>query len=267
MKARPVPIADLTLDVMAQPRVTTKDVVASEYAERMQAGDEFPPAVTFSDGRTIWLADGWHRYAAAVGTGASTLLCEVNEGGLRDAILYACGANDTHGLKRTNEDKRKAVKTLLDDEEWQQWSDREIARVCRVNHELVGSLRPQPAMPLTGGNASEDEDDDEAAEPEPRKRRYRTKHGTLAEMDTAEIGKREKEAAAFKEEVERTAFVSRAVIDLLEATKKLPPPEDVAALFRWPDQYTPEDFDTVVEWFSAFSKALRKRGNVHARAA
>ena len=38
--------------------------------------------------------------------------------------------------------------------------------------------------------SSDSEGEAEAIEPEPRKRRYRTKHGTLAEMDAAEIGKR-----------------------------------------------------------------------------
>jgi hypothetical protein len=35
----------------------------------------------------------------------------------RDAILYAVGANASHGLKRTNRDKRNAV-LLLKDLEW-----------------------------------------------------------------------------------------------------------------------------------------------------
>jgi len=38
--------------------------------------------------------------------------------------------------------------------------------------------------------SSDSEGEAEAIEPEPRKRRYRTKHGTLAEMDAAEMGKR-----------------------------------------------------------------------------
>jgi hypothetical protein len=44
-------------------------------------------------------------------------------------------------VPRTNEDKRRAVMTLLGDEEWSQWSNREIARRCGVHHDLVGSLR------------------------------------------------------------------------------------------------------------------------------
>ncbi|MFM8323089.1 MAG: hypothetical protein ACKOC5_19435 [Chloroflexota bacterium] len=44
-------------------------------------------------------------------------------------------------MRRTNEDKRRAVLALLNDAEWQQWSDREIARACAVHQSTVGTLR------------------------------------------------------------------------------------------------------------------------------
>jgi hypothetical protein len=40
-------------------------------------------------------------------------------------------------LRRSNADRRRAVMALLKDEEWSGWSDREIARRCRVGHVLV----------------------------------------------------------------------------------------------------------------------------------
>jgi branched-chain amino acid transport system substrate-binding protein len=43
-----------------------------------------------------------------------------------DAILYSVGANEMHGLRHTNEDKRRAVLTLLNDPGWSKWSDPEI---------------------------------------------------------------------------------------------------------------------------------------------
>src|SRR4051794_27961438 len=45
-------------------------------------------------------------------------------------------------MRRTNEDKRRAVLTLLNDPDWARWSDREIARQCAVTHPFVSSLRP-----------------------------------------------------------------------------------------------------------------------------
>jgi hypothetical protein len=48
-------------------------------------------------------------------------------------------------VRRTNGDKRRAVATLLNDPEWSQWSDREIARRCGVDGKTVASSRPLSA--------------------------------------------------------------------------------------------------------------------------
>lgn len=64
-------------------------------------------------------------------------------GGIREAILFSLGANANHGLRRTNRDKRRAVLTLLNDEEWTQWSNLQIAKRCGVDEGLVRKLRPE----------------------------------------------------------------------------------------------------------------------------
>lgn len=69
---------------------------------------------------------------------------DVRTGTQRDAILFACGANATHGLRRTNDDKRKAVGVLLADAVWSKMSDREIARLCKVSNMLVAVVRNPP---------------------------------------------------------------------------------------------------------------------------
>jgi hypothetical protein len=97
--------------------------------------------VVFYDGETYWLADGFHRVSAASRAGLTDIPAEVREGGQRDALLHACGANLTHGVRLTILDKRYAVRILLDDTEWSQWSDREIARQCGVSHPFVAKLR------------------------------------------------------------------------------------------------------------------------------
>jgi hypothetical protein len=40
-----------------------------------------------------------------------------------------------------NEDKRHAVLTLLEDDEWRTWSDYEIACRCGVGHNLASIIR------------------------------------------------------------------------------------------------------------------------------
>ena len=61
--------------------------------------------------------------------------------------IASLGANGSHGLPRTNADKRRAVEILLRDPEWSQWSDREIARRACVHHQMVGAMRRE----LSGG--------------------------------------------------------------------------------------------------------------------
>ncbi|ETX05035.1 MAG: hypothetical protein ETSY2_25345 [Candidatus Entotheonella gemina] len=142
---------DIRTDGGTQPREYLNELVLSEYAESMTGGTAFPPVVIFFDGSHYWLADGFHRLFAAKKCGARDIAADVRQGTRREARLYAVGANATHGLRRTNADKRRAALTLLQDEEWQRWSNREIARQCGVTHTFVAKLRrelldePSPA--------------------------------------------------------------------------------------------------------------------------
>lgn len=130
---------DIQIDGGTQPRVDIDESVVSEYAEAMREGDEFPPIIVFSDGAEKWIADGFHRYFASDYLGFLEIEAEVKSGTRRDAVLYSVSANSKHGLRRSNADKRKAVLTLLKDEEWSQWSDREIARRCEVSNRMVSN--------------------------------------------------------------------------------------------------------------------------------
>lgn len=130
-----------------QMRAELNAAMIDEYAQSMREGATFPPIVVYYDGEVYWLGDGFHRLAARKKLFEGTIECEVRSGTRRDAVLCAAGANASHGLRRTNADKRRAVEALLRDEEWAAWSDREIARRCGVHHELVGRMRAE----LSGG--------------------------------------------------------------------------------------------------------------------
>lgn len=136
-------VGDITADDALQARAVISEATIGEYAEAMAAGAIFPPITVFHDGAVYWLADGFHRMAAARRTGLDTIEADVREGSARDAKLYATGANVTHGLRRTNADKRRAVTALLEDAEWSAWSDREIARQCGVTHPFVAKVRAE----------------------------------------------------------------------------------------------------------------------------
>lgn len=133
---------DIQVDGGTQSRATLNDQVVSDYAEAISAGATFPPIVVFYDGKKHWLADGFHRFHAYQKAGRTHARADVRQGTRRDAVLHSVGANATHGLRRTSDDKRRAVLTLIEDPEWSKWSDREIARRCMVSDKTVAKLRP-----------------------------------------------------------------------------------------------------------------------------
>lgn len=137
-----VPLTRLRLDDSVQMRETISQVAVQEYADAMAAGDEFPAIIVFGrTGGPYYVADGFHRYLAKKKLKHKTILCEVNDGGKRDAMLHAMNANARHGVRRTNADKQRAVQACLNDREWVQWADSEIARRCAVSKSIVVRLR------------------------------------------------------------------------------------------------------------------------------
>lgn len=133
--------SQIRTDGGTQMRAELDPATIEEYAQAIQAGATFPPIVAYYDGTDYWLGDGFHRLAAYKKIFMGGINCEVRSGTRRDAVLCAAGANATHGRRRTNADKRRSVETLLRDQEWGQWSDREIAKACCVDHKTVGNLR------------------------------------------------------------------------------------------------------------------------------
>lgn len=152
-------IGALVLDAKLQSRIEIDEVTVSEYADSIKAGDEFPPVLVYFDGINYYLTDGYHRYHAHKRAEKVSILCDVVNGTFRDAVLRATGVNSKHGMRRTHADKRKAVMTLLDDFEWSDWSNAEIARQCGVSPTFVANLRDSggPAevkYKTSGGNVA-----------------------------------------------------------------------------------------------------------------
>lgn len=169
----------IRLDGGTQPRERIDRAAVDEYAKDMLAGAVFPPVVVFHDGEAYWLADGYHRLSAARRAKLEEIEAEILMGTRRDALLHACGANASHGLRRSSEDKERVVTALLRDSEWSRWSDSEIARRCKVSRPLVSRVRSG----LTCRTASD-------------RRTYTTRHGTTASMHTGGIGHGRREEAS-----------------------------------------------------------------------
>lgn len=133
----------VVLDPRLQSRTETNEQTIEDYSDAIKMGDEFPPLLVYFCGTHYWLVDGYHRYHAHKKAGKAGVTCDVVNGTFTDAVLKAASVNAKHGMRRTHADKRKAVMTLLDDFEWQRWSNIEIAEHCGVSQSFVSNLRAE----------------------------------------------------------------------------------------------------------------------------
>jgi hypothetical protein len=190
LEVRRISLAAIVADPSIQQREGgTSAELVEEYAQAMRDADEFPPPIVFSnDGAQYYLADGFHRVEASrLAQRGQEIYCEVRPGDREDALLFACGANADHGLRRTCSDQRKAVLCLLRHPKWSLWSDREIARLCRVSHTLVGKIRRQQHLETAFTDADQQELRVNAVAPD--RRRTVQRSGKRYEMNTGGIGK------------------------------------------------------------------------------
>lgn len=136
----------IVADESTQMRAGTRNETIEEYADLFETSNKRWPfdsaIVVFYDDK-YYLADGWHRYLAAIRANRASVECDVREGTLEDAQDYALGANVSHGLRRTNDDKRKAVEKALRMDRHVKKSDRAIAGLCGVSQPFVGQIRKQ----------------------------------------------------------------------------------------------------------------------------
>ncbi|WP_422928568.1 ParB N-terminal domain-containing protein [Singulisphaera sp. PoT] len=175
----PLAIDRIRVDGGTQPRAEMNDEVVTEYVDAAIEG-RLPPVTVFYDGSDYWLADGFHRLEAWKRAGFHEVDAQVFQGDRREAVLYSVGANADHGLRRTNEDKRRAVWTLLRDEEWCKLTDSEIAKRCAVSHPFVGKLR-QEMKPSCNGFKMEGSES-------PPSERKATRNGKTYTINTSKIG-------------------------------------------------------------------------------
>ena len=151
-----VAIESIEMDASTQCRDALNEDAIEDYAERMDAGDEFPPVELFGSTEKCWIGDGWHRIKAALKSGRTTIEANLHSGGRTEAVRHAAGANKGHGVQRTNADKRKAVEVAL--KAFTKMSDRMLADICGVDHKTVSTARTRleatgesPQLEVTNG--------------------------------------------------------------------------------------------------------------------
>ena len=94
-------IGALVMDERLQSRTEINEGTVSEYAEAILEGADFPPVLVYFDGINYYLTDGYHRLLAHKRAEKVSILCNVVQGTLRDAIFHSTGVNTDHGMRRT----------------------------------------------------------------------------------------------------------------------------------------------------------------------
>ena len=125
-----------------QTRAETDAATIEEYAEAAQRGAKFPPVSVIADAEadTLWLWDGVHRMEAARRLGKKCIRADVKPGTYADALRLALGANATHGLRRTNADKRHALEMAWENRETIFGGDPSqnmLAEMCGISRKTV----------------------------------------------------------------------------------------------------------------------------------
>ena len=197
-------VDSIRTDGGTQSRAQINWLTVTDYAADIAEGATFPPVVVYFDGADYWLADGFHRLEAHKRLGLVEIAADVKQGTRRDAILYSVKANAVHGLRRTNEDKRRAVRLLLEDDEWWLWNDVKIAAMCGVSSMFVWNVRREVKKERDAIIKRFNDD-----------LRLVERNGTTYTIDTANIGKRAESVDEDEDEEEAAQgdLLSAPVVD------------------------------------------------------
>ncbi|MBW4648929.1 MAG: hypothetical protein KME06_09525 [Kastovskya adunca ATA6-11-RM4] len=193
-----------------QTRAKLHEETLQEYKRAWENGITLPPIDLFFDGLNYWLGDGYHRLTSKEQREEKTIAANIYQGTQRDAVRHSLQANSRHGLPRSAADKRRAVIRALKDEEWSQWSNVEIGRLCNVDEKLVRNIKielmkltsDKPKEEIAQKNGVEIEDlqiAKERVENAPQKRKA-TRNGKTVQMNTTNIGESSKSKADEKEQ-------------------------------------------------------------------
>lgn len=142
-----IDITDVIQDETCQARIVVKpDADAVANLERAYKNREsVEPVYVFQEGKSYWLADGFHRMAALKKVKAKKIRAHVAQGTILDARLYAATANIKNGKEATLADRKKAVRLVLDTlkDKGEEWSETKIGQHCGVVQATVAGIRAE----------------------------------------------------------------------------------------------------------------------------
>lgn len=117
-----------------QIRLKTNPETVRRYAETMEenAGQfPFPPLDVYLIDGELHIADGHHRWQAALAAGLETVPCFVHEGTEADLLATAFNGNSRNALQMTDADLKHGREVAI--LKFPNKSDRELAAICKCS--------------------------------------------------------------------------------------------------------------------------------------
>jgi len=115
----------------------------TEYVKAVTEGVVLPPIEVTYDGQHLYLDNGQHRVEVHQRIGQVWVEAVCQPGSYDESVLRAAGADRAVGLPRTREDKRRAVRLVLEIQKFQSLPSTKIAILTGTSHTFVDVLKDE----------------------------------------------------------------------------------------------------------------------------
>jgi len=139
----PIAIEKIRTDGGTQPREGLDAGYIDDLIAVIENGGTLPPVDVMYDGANYWLYDGFHRLAAHKGAGHTRIAATVHQGDQAAAQWESYAANQSHGLRRSQADKERAIRAALKHPKGVQMANSLIAKHLGVSDNTVRKYREE----------------------------------------------------------------------------------------------------------------------------
>lgn len=163
---RTVDLQLIELDKTLQCRKFIDKKIVEEYSALIAEKVAMPPLKVVAVAGRLLLVDGFTRHAAYILAGKTKCQIDVCKGSYLDAVAEACGANKTHGLRRTAEDIQRAVD--LAEKSFPDLSPTDVANMVGISRSSAYKYSTSPKKPVPKKPEKEDKSEKSEKEQEPK---------------------------------------------------------------------------------------------------
>jgi hypothetical protein len=135
-----LPLSAIKIDEELQHRALDEPTL-EHYCELMRDGVQFPPIEVITDGKNIWVTDGFHRVECHKKLKLKKIKAVAKKGDRRDALWESFAANKLHGLPRPPGTAEKIIRVVLSDSKWARTSQSKIADHIGISQQYVSQIK------------------------------------------------------------------------------------------------------------------------------